>query len=55
MFVKLVEKLSEHKDSNPEAAIDYQLYPGDNSPLIVSVVTPLMKCLHKDIEQSGEL
>jgi hypothetical protein len=55
MFVKLAEKLSEYQQSNPEATIDFQLYAGETTPLIVSVVTPLMKRIHKHIEQSGEL
>ena len=55
MFEELVEKLCQYKQTNPEATIDYQLYASDNSPLIVSLVTPLMKRVHKVVEQSREL
>ena len=55
MFVKLAEKLSEYTQANPEAAVNYQVYAGDNVPLIVAIVTPLMKRVHKDIEQAAEL
>ena len=55
MFVKLGEKLSEDKQNNPEATVNYQLYAGDSIPLIVTIVTPLMKRVHKDIKQAAEL
>ena len=31
------------------------MYGGDGIPLIISVVTPLMKRVHKEVSQSGEL
>ena len=55
MFVKLAEKLSEYTQANPEAAVNYQVYAGDNVPLIVAIVTPLMKRVHSKIEQAAEL
>ena len=38
-----------------DASVKYQLYGGDETPLIVSIVTPLMKQVHKEVPQSGEL
>ena len=38
-----------------DASVKYQLYGGDETPLIISIVTPLMKRVHKEIPQSGEL
>ena len=55
MFVKLAEKLSEYTQANPEAAVNYQVYAGDNVPLIVAIVTALVKRVHNNIEQAAEL
>ena len=38
-----------------DASVKYQLYGGDETPLIVSIVTPLMKRMHKEVPQSSEL
>ncbi|XP_078702577.1 uncharacterized protein LOC144928219 [Branchiostoma floridae x Branchiostoma belcheri] len=55
MFNKLVERLESYKDQNPEATTEYQMYEGESKPLIVALVTPLMKRVHKEVPQSGEL
>lgn len=55
MFVKLTQKLSEYTQANPETTMNYQLYAGDDIPLIVAVVTALMKWVHRYIEQVAEL
>ena len=52
---KLSAKLDEYKGANQDASVEYQLYGGDNTPLIISIVTPLMKRIHKCVSQSGEL
>ena len=54
-FVKLGEKLSEYTQNNPEATVNYRMYAGDSIPLVVTIVTPLMKRVHKDIKQAAEL
>ena len=55
MFSKLVEKLEEYKTENPEVSTSYQMYEGDQRPLIIAIVSPLRKCIHKEVPQSGEL
>jgi hypothetical protein len=55
MFHKLVETLEQYKACNPEASIDYQLFGDENIPLLVAIVTPLMKRVNKHIKQTGEL
>ena len=55
MFHKLVETLEQYKACNPEASIDYQLFGGEYIPLLVAIVTPLMKRDNKHIKQTGEL
>ncbi|XP_078686972.1 uncharacterized protein LOC144919399 [Branchiostoma floridae x Branchiostoma belcheri] len=55
MFAKLVERLKSYEEENPEASTSYQLYEGDSQPLIIALVTPLMKRVHKEVQQSGEL
>ena len=55
MFSKLVEKLEEYKTENPEATTNHQMFEGDQRPLIIVIVTPLMKRVHKEVPQSGEL
>ena len=55
MFVKLKEKLQDYKKSHPDATVNHQLYEGDETPLIIAIVSPLMKRVHKEIPQCGEL
>ena len=55
MFEKLSAKLNEYQEANPESSVDYQLYSSDTTPLIIAIVTPLMKRIHKNVQQSGEL
>ena len=51
MFEKLEEKLQEYKKSHPGATVNHQLYEGDETPLIIAIVSPLMKRVHKEIPQ----
>ena len=53
MFEALAEKLGEYKKEHPEALTDYQLYGGNETPLLIAIVTPLMKRVHQNILQSG--
>ena len=55
MFSKLVERLHDYKRVNPDATTSHQIYEGDHMPLIIAIVTPLMKRVHKEVPQSGEL
>ena len=55
MLDKLSAKLDEFHEANPDASVEYQQYGGDNTPLIITIVTPLMKRIHKCVPQSGEL
>ena len=55
MFSKLVEKLEEYKTENPEATLSRQMYKGDQRPLVVAIVYPLMKRVHEEVPQSGKL
>ena len=55
MLKKLVDCLDAYKEGNQEGNTAYQLYGGDGCPLIVAIVTPLMKRVHKYLQQSGEL
>ncbi|KAI8485675.1 hypothetical protein Bbelb_365090 [Branchiostoma belcheri] len=55
MFAKLVDRLKSYEEANPEASTSYQLYEGDSQPLIIALVTPLMKRVHQEVQQSGEL
>jgi hypothetical protein len=48
-------KLDEFHEANPDASVEYQQYGGDNNPLIIAIVTPLMKRIHKSVPESGEL
>ena len=54
-LTKLAKVLEDYKKSNPEASVDYQLHGGDNIPLLVSIVTPLLKRVHRNIKQYEEL
>ena len=55
MFEKLEEKLQDYKKSHPGATVNHQLYEGDETPLIIAIVSPLMKRVHKEIPQCEEL
>jgi hypothetical protein len=55
MYEKLAEKIGEYNKEHPEASTHYQLYGGDETPLLIAIVTPLMKRVHQNIPQSGEL
>lgn len=55
MFPKLVKKLQEYKEENPESTTRHQIYDGDDIPLVIAIVSPLMKRVHKKVPQSGEL
>ncbi len=55
MLEKLSAKLNDYQEANPDSSVDYQLYGGDNTPLIIAIVTPLMRRIHKYVRQSGEL
>lgn len=55
MLEKLSAKFDEFQETNPDASVDYQIYGGNNTPLVIAVVTPLMKRIHKYVPQSGEL
>lgn len=55
MFERLAERLEQYKKDNPEATTCYQIYEGDNTPLIIAIVTPLMNRVHKEVQQSGEM
>ena len=55
MLEKLSAKLNDYQETNPDSSVDYQLYGGDNTPLIIAIVTPLMRRIHKYVRQSGEL
>ena len=39
------------KKSHPGATVNHQLYEGDETPLIIAIVSPLMKRVHKEIPQ----
>ena len=52
MFSKLVEKLEEYKTENPEATVSHQMYKGDQRPLIIAIVSPLLKRVHKEVLQA---
>ena len=47
MFEKLEEKLQDYKKSHPGATVNHQIYEGDETPLIVAIVSPLMKRVPK--------
>jgi hypothetical protein len=47
-------KLNEFHEAN-YSSVEYQQYGGDNTPLIIAIVMPLMKRIHKCVPQSGEL
>ena len=55
MFEKLEEKLQDYKKSHPGATVNHQLQEGDETPLIIAIVSPLMKRVHKEIPQCEEL
>ena len=56
MFEKLDDKLKDYKKSHPDATVNRQLYEGDETPLIIAIVSPpLMKRVHKEVPQCGEL
>ena len=55
LFTQLVDCLDAYKEADPESNTAYQLYDGDGCPLIVAIVTPLMKRGHEYVQQSGEL
>lgn len=48
MFQKLEEKLPDHQSS-------HQLNEGDETPLIIAIVSPLMKRVHREVPHCGEL
>ena len=37
--------------SHPGSTVNHQLYEGDETPLIIAIVSPLMKRVHKEIPQ----
>ena len=55
MFERLSERLQQYKKDNPEATTCYQMYEGDDTPLIIAIVTPLINRVHKEVQQSGEM
>ncbi len=55
MLEKLSAKLNDYQETNPNSSVDYQLYGGDNTLLIIAIVTPLMRRIHKYVRQSWEL
>ena len=55
MFERLSERLQQYKKDNPEATTCYQMCEGDDTPLIIAIVTPLMNRVHKEVQQSGEM
>ena len=55
MFERLSERLQQYKKDNSEATTCYQMYEGDDTPLIIAIVTPLMNRVHKEVQQSGEM
>ena len=55
MFERLAERLEQYKKDNPEATTCYQIHEGDNTPLIIALVTPLMNRVHKEVQQSVEM
>ena len=55
MYERLAERLEQYKKDNPDATTCHQIYEGDDTPLIIAIVTPLMNRVHKDVQQSGEL
>lgn len=54
MYERLADRLEQFKKDNPEATTCHQIY-GDDTPLIIAIVTPLMNHVHKEVQQSGEL
>lgn len=55
MYERLAERLEQYKKDNPEATTCHQIYEGDDTPLKIALVTPLMNRVHKEVQQSGEL
>jgi thiamine monophosphate kinase len=55
MYDRLVNILEDYKTSNQDATTSYKLYGGEDFPLLIVIISPLMKRVHKYIEQSGEL
>ena len=55
MFEKLAEKIEQYKAKNEEASVEFQMNDGDEVPLLVAIITPLMKRVHKEVPQCGEL
>ena len=51
MFEKFEEKLEDYKKSHPGATVNHQLYEGNETSLIIAIVSPSMK----EIPQCGEL
>lgn len=53
----MVDKLDEYRKANPEASYStmHQIYGGDDTPLIITIVTPLMKRVNKEVQQLAEL
>ena len=54
MFEKLEKKLQDYK-SHPGSTVNHQLYEGDETPLIIAIVSSLMKRVHKEILRCTEL
>ncbi|XP_066936171.1 uncharacterized protein [Clytia hemisphaerica] len=56
MLDKMEEKVKEFLEVNEGTKIAYQLYDKvENSPLILTIVTPLMQRIHSKIRQASEL
>ena len=55
MFPKLVKNLKQFEKENPQATTSHQIYEGDDTPLIIAIITPLMKRVHEKVQQAGEL
>ena len=51
----LKKNFKTYKKSHPDATVNHQLYEGDETPLIIAIVSPLRKRVHKEIPQCGEL
>ncbi|XP_048589237.1 uncharacterized protein LOC116618843 [Nematostella vectensis] len=55
MYQRLAERLEQYSKDNPDATTHHQVYGGEDKPLLVAIVTPLMKRVHNEVQQSGEM
>ena len=51
----LKKNFQDYEKSHPGSTVNHQLYEGDETPLIITIVSSLMKRLHKEIPRCTEL